>query len=290
MRFLHCSDVHITADYRAKSPFALGWRRWPALAELSLGGRAHHYAKARQTLSQIAADATALGVDHLIVSGDLTAYALPEEFDGARDALKPWVDDGRRCTVIHGNHDTYTPQAVADRLFEQRFLHLQQSDLPTFCSEGQYPFVKLLGDEAAVVGLLSARVPQLPGFSFGVIGPAQLASLRALVTHPALDGRAVLVAVHHAPLNAQGEPDKRLHGLTDARALFEVVRGERFAVLHGHIHRRYHHAPTESRPHLFGAGSSTQVGREGYWVIEVQGGKFTRFELRTPGQVALRAA
>lgn len=290
MRFLHCSDVHITADYATKSPFALGWRRWPALAELSLGGRAHHFAKARQTLAQIAADATALEVDHLIVSGDLTAYALPEEFDGARAALEPWVQDCRRCTVIHGNHDTYTPQAVADRLFEQRFLHLQRSDLPAHCTEGQYPFVKLLGDEVAVVGLLSARVPQLPGFSFGVIGPAQLGALRALLAEPALEGRAVLVVVHHAPLDASGGADKRLHGLTDARALFEVVHGERFAVLHGHIHRRYHHAPTAQRPHLFGAGSSTQAGREGYWVIEASGGRFTHFELRTPGQVAQRAA
>jgi hypothetical protein len=54
-------------------------------------------------------------------------------------------------------------------------------------------------------------------------------------------------------------------------------------VLHGHIHRRYHHPATDERPHLFGAGSSTQQGREGYWLIETRDGLIRGGEALKPG-------
>jgi hypothetical protein len=89
--------------------------------------------------------------------------------------------------------------------------------------------------------------------------------------------------VHHAPFNKQGKPDKPHHGLVDRGALFRRVRGERFAVLHGHIHHRYHHPATAEQPHIFGAGSSTQAGREGYWLIDVKDGRISASEMHTPG-------
>ena len=273
MRFLHCSDVHITSNYHQRSLFELGWRRWPALAELSLGGREKHYRHAPQTLRRIADDAKVHGAEHLILSGDVTAYALEEEFDGARAALTGWVEDRTRCTVIHGNHDVYTPGAVRARRFERRFGHLLESDLPQYACDGPYPFVRLLGEDAAVVGMLSARVPFAPGFSYGWLGKAQLDALSAIVKDPKMAGRGVLVVLHHAPLDRDGEPDRRMHGLRDANELFRRIPGERFAVLHGHIHRRFHHPATSQRPHIFGAGSSTQEGREGYWIIDVQRGR-----------------
>ena len=63
----------------------------------------------------------------------------------------------------------------------------------------------------------------------------------------------------------------------------ELVRGERFAVLHGHIHRRYHHPATADRPHVFGAGSSTMAGREGYWLIDTAGGRIREATAWVPG-------
>jgi 3',5'-cyclic AMP phosphodiesterase CpdA len=283
VRFLHCSDIHVVGDYRGQSIFQLGWRRLPALAELKLRGRGRAFADSPQTIRTIVADVARHRADHLIVSGDLTGYALEEEFDGALAALGPITADKRRCTVIPGNHDTYTPGAISDRRFERRFGHLLESDLPAYTREGPFPFVRLLDDGAAVVGLLSARVPLVPGFSFGVIGRRQLEGLEAAIADPALKDRAVLVVVHHAPLAKNGKPDKPLHGLVDCKRLFEIIHGPRFAVLHGHIHQRYHHPANPQRPHLFGAGSSTQAGREGYWLIDVRDGQFVGSEMRTPG-------
>lgn len=286
MRFLHCSDVHITLDYFKLPILKLGWRRWIAMAELTVGGRAKRYLKAPSTLARIAADVDAHKVDHLIVSGDLTAYALDGEFKLARESLGSYAADKQRCTVIPGNHDVYTPGAHVGKRFEKYFGHLLESDLPEYAAEGPFPVVRLVGDDAAVVGLLSARVPAVPGFSFGRIGRQQLDALRALVEDPRMKHRAVLIAVHHAPLTRVGKKDRLLHGLIDAEALFEVIPGPRFAVLHGHIHHRYHHVASPRRPHLFGAGSSTEAGHEGYWVIETRDGEVIGGEPHRPSPLS----
>jgi 3',5'-cyclic AMP phosphodiesterase CpdA len=283
MRFLHCSDVHITDSYGRRALLRLGWRRWVAMAELQLGGRARRFAHAEETLRQIAKDATSHGADHLIVSGDLTAYAMPDEFVRARAALAPWVEDRTLSSIIPGNHDRYTPGSLRSRRFERSFGQLLPSDIPELAVEDGFPFVRLLGERDAVVGLCSARVPRLPGMSFGVIGEAQLSALKQLLADGRLAGRAVLVVVHHAPFRANGRPDKLSHGLRDAEALLALLPGPRFAVLHGHIHHRFHHPATASRPHIFGAGSSTEAGDEGYWLIETAAGAIASAQALRPG-------
>src|SRR5262249_46156566 len=151
----------------------LGWRRWLALGELKLG-RALAFADAEASLSQIARRANGDGVDHLVVSGDGTAYSLEAEFSRARAAPGGIAPDPPRCPGMPGNHDRYTPGALATRRFEKYFGQLLVSDLPEYCREGPFPFVRLVGQEAAVVGLCSARVPPIPGFSMGLVGRRQL--------------------------------------------------------------------------------------------------------------------
>lgn len=282
MRFLHISDVHVTTDY-AKVPFLkLGWRRWIAMAELTLGGRGRAYAQSPGTLGQIVKDFHDRGADHLLCTGDFTAYAMEEEFKGAREALRPLSDDPAKMTAIPGNHDTYTPGSRKEKRWEKYFSHLAVSDMPEHVREAVFPFVKLLSD-TAVIGLMSARVPPVPGLSYGVIGEAQLAGLEAILKDPRLDGKAVVIMVHHAPLGEDARPDSFTHGLMDAKKLFQLAHGPRFAVLHGHIHTRYYHPPDETRPHIFGAGSSTQKGHEGYWIIETEGGLVKGGASFTPG-------
>jgi 3',5'-cyclic AMP phosphodiesterase CpdA len=282
MRFLHCSDVHMTERYAELPWLRLGWRRWLALLELSVGGRAKAFSRAPDTLAAIARRMDTHGADHFILSGDVTAYALEGEFWLAQNALGPLAKDKRRCTIIPGNHDVFTPGSHRARRFSRYFGHLLESDLPEHRREDAFPFVRLVGEEAAVVGLLSARVPFVPGMAFGTIGEAQLDGLAAIVKDPRLAGRALLVVVHHAPLTDEGRADRFLHGLHDAEALFKLLPGPRYAVLHGHIHKRYHHPATAERPHVFGAGSSTQAGREGYWVIDVKGGQVVGGEKHVP--------
>lgn len=272
MRFLHCSDVHITQEYSSAPFLKLGWRRWMAMFELTVGGRAKSYRDAKRTLRQIASEVERHEVDHLLLTGDLTAYATETEFREAREALGTIADSRTTCSIIPGNHDLFTPNSVRTRRFERHFGHLLESDLPEYQREGAFPFVHFKGDEVAVIGLCSARVVPMPGLAYGTIGAVQLSALRDLLEDPRMKHRAALVLVHHGPLNATGRKDSRMHGLVDADSLLSMLPGPRFGVLHGHLHQRYHHAATATRPHTFCAGSSTQRGHEGYWVIDVDDG------------------
>jgi 3',5'-cyclic AMP phosphodiesterase CpdA len=278
MRILHCSDVHITENYFKLPFFKLGWRRWIAMAELQMGGRSKTYRQARASLERIAQESAA--VDHVILSGDLTAYSLASEFEGARAALGTLAKDPKRFSVIPGNHDRYTPGSLRSRRFEKYFGHLLASDMPEYVSEDGFPFVRLVKDEVAIIGLCSARVPPVPGLSYGVIGERQFGSIEQILRDPRLAGRAVFVVVHHGPKKESGRPDKWSHGLKEADRLLRLLPGPRFALLHGHIHHRYHHPATAEGPHIFCAGSSTEKGHEGYWLLETREGQIASFEKR----------
>ncbi len=272
MRVLHCSDVHVTEDPRRTGFLRRGPRFWMSWYELMVEGRAQAFAHAPEALRAVVREADRHAVEHLVLSGDLTSSALPSEFAGAASALGALGRDPRRCTVIPGNHDCHHPAAIRERRFEAHFGALLQSDLPAHARVGPWPLVRLLGDALAVIALHSSLLPSVPGVSYGRLGFEQLEGLRAALADPALEGRAVLVVVHHAPRRPDGRPDKLSHRLLDAEALLALLPGPRFAVLHGHIHHRYHLPASTTRPHLFGAGSSTQAGREGYWLIDIDGG------------------
>jgi 3',5'-cyclic AMP phosphodiesterase CpdA len=273
MRVLHCSDVHVTEDPSQTEFLRRGPRFWMSWYELVAKGRAEAFSQAPEAIRAIVRNAERHAVDHLVLSGDLTASALPSEFAGAAAALGELTSNPRRCTVIPGNHDTHNPAALEQRLFETNFGRPLHSDLPAHTRVGPWPVVRLVGGGLAVIALHTSLLPSIPGVAYGRVGPAQLEGLRSVLADRALEGRAVLVVVHHAPLRADGRPDKLSHGLRDAEALLELLPGPRFAVLHGHIHQRYSHPATSQRPHLFGAGSSTQADRRGYWLIEVAAGK-----------------
>ncbi len=266
MKILHISDLHFQSECPVSRWPSLGWRRVAAQTEFRLLGRRKLFLKVAETVRLLLAEATRLGAEHLIVSGDLTALALPEEFEAARAALAPWGD---RLSIIPGNHDRYTPQAARDQLFEKAFGESLGSDLPEHCREGVFPIVKLLRDDVAIIGLSSARVPLMPGIAAGWVGDAQREALAAILRDRRVQGRGVLLTVHHAPLRPSGRPDMPTHGLLDAPKVMELASAAgAVGICHGHIHRRYRIAGP-GRLSIFGAGSSTQAGIEGYWLLDV---------------------
>jgi 3',5'-cyclic AMP phosphodiesterase CpdA len=236
------------------------------------------------TVAWLLREADRLKVDHLLVSGDLTALALPEEFEAARAALESWSG---RMTIVPGNHDVYTPAAKRDGLFERTFEKELRSDFPDLCREGPYPIVKLLGADAAVVALSSARVPLAPGIAMGWVGRAQREALAAILADARMARRAVLVSVHHGPYRQSGRRDRITHGLLDgAEVLSTSAKGGAVGLCHGHIHHRYRiKGPLE----VFCAGSSTQKGREGYWVYELDQGLLRSAEPVFVSEKALQA-
>lgn len=268
MRILHISDVHVQVDYDERPWRTIGWRRVAAQIELKLARRAKRYAQAPETLARLVGEAIRHEVDHVVLSGDLTALALDEEFEGVRKALGRLADDPTRLSVVPGNHDVFTPGSVRKQRFEKWFGHLLDSDLPELRGEGPWPHVRLVGDEVAVIGLCSARVPAVPGIAAGRVGPEQLEALLRICRHPRVKGRSIFVVVHHAPLRWNGRLDRRDHGLLDGAQLITACRmGGVASILCGHIHMRYTYE-VQGGPLVICGGSSTWQGQEGYWLIE----------------------
>lgn len=280
MKIFHISDLHFQAEKPPLAWLTLGWRRTLARASYVVGGRRALFLRVAETVQRLLEEAERLGAEHLVVSGDLTTLALPEEFEAARAALAGWAD---RTTIIPGNHDRYTPEAGRGRFFEEAFGPWLGSELPELRAEGEYPVVKLVGEDVALVGLCSARVPPSPGIAAGWVGEPQRCALEAILRHPRLERRARLVVLHHGPFRADGRPDHLRHGLRDAGELLEVAaRAGATAVCHGHIHHRYRLSGPGDLP-IFCAGSSTQAGREGYWLYDID-----RAGLRSAEAVSLR--
>ncbi len=262
-------------EYDADSFRRMGWRRWAGQLELKLARRARRYVKAPETVARLIAEGLRQGADHVILSGDLTALAVDEEFAQARKALGDLADRPDRLTLVPGNHDIFTPGSRDKKRFERWFGHLLDSDLPELRAEGPWPHVRFVGDDVAIVGLCSARVPPVPGIAAGRVEDAQLRALEKICAHHRVRGRSIHVVVHHAPLRWDGKEDRPGHGLADARALLDVCARGGVAAIHcGHIHFRYAHQ-VAGGPTIVCGGSSTWLGHEGYWLVDSSGGRIT---------------
>ena len=151
---------------------------------------------------------------------------------------------GDRLVCIHGNHDRY-PLGLGQRntLYEQYFPPAP-GPLPS-------PFVAL--DSCGAVCW--------PVVTRGRVDATQLQQ----------DFAGKVVLVHHAPV-----PDWPWHELRGRRALLHATRGAA-AVLCGHLHER------QQQGNVICAGSSTERGKEGYWLLEVDGARLASATQYRPG-------
>jgi 3',5'-cyclic AMP phosphodiesterase CpdA len=265
-RVVHLSDLHQQLDWGRRRFFSTGWRGAPGRFELQGLGRLARFDGVQARIEQLVDDLHALTADHVVVTGDLSALGHEDELGAVEALLRPLLAAGR-LTVIPGNHDRYTDTPRA-RVFERAFGSWLASDLPELAVAGPFPFVRLVGERLAFIGLDSTRVSGWSHYVVGRVGRVQLEAARAALTHPKLAGRTVFVLSHHGPLGPSGRFDWLHSGLLDAAALLSLLRDRPAVLLHGHSHERTWHRAAGGRPHLLGAGSSTEQGRQGYWVLD----------------------
>ena len=270
MRILHFSDVHLPLRPGDLGPG--GWFGKRGLGALNYRlGRGRCFERAAEKLTALGTFARDQQVDLALNTGDSTGLGTLPELRRARAALAPFAELPLGLVTLPGNHDVYVPDSVAH--YETTFGDWIRTDRPDLAGPGgRWPFVRLFGDGLAVVGVDSARPnPQL-WRSSGEIGAAQLAALRRILEDVRLTGRLILVMTHYAPRGADGRPDTRHHGLVDADAFLDACRGlTRGAILHGHIHQRYHVEPEGLGVTVYCAGSATKDGREGIWLFDLDG-------------------
>lgn len=244
MRIAHFTDIHVS-EHPSRIAFRdLLSKRLVGWANLAVCGRYALFADAGRVTRALVEDLLQLAPDHVLSTGDLTGLSLPAEFEEAREALAP-LFAGEHVTGIPGNHDVYTPSALALRLYEKSFGAWTRTDLaPGDLGEDlrglhPYPLVRLLGSDVALICLRDVHPNPLHDSS-GRIGEGQLHALERILVSGRLRGRVKLLALHTSLLRATGLPDTRLHGLRDAASLFRVAaRGGVDIILHGHIHARF---------------------------------------------------
>jgi hypothetical protein len=145
-----------------------------------------------------------------------------------------------------------------------------RTDFPEYAVAGGFPYVKRLGNRLVLVGLDSTRVSALSQYFVGRLGDEQLGALKQILDDPRLQGKTVLVLCHHGPVGPQRSHDWRESGLIDAKGLLAAMRGRPVVLHHGHSHQRYWHPAANGDPHLFGGGSSTEPGRAGFWLVDLE--------------------
>jgi 3',5'-cyclic AMP phosphodiesterase CpdA len=264
LRLAHLSDLHQQIDWRKRPFWSSGWRGAPGRFELHVLGRLSRFTGVERRIACLVDQVLALAPDRVVVTGDLTALGDEQELRVARSLLEPFIAAGL-LVVIPGNHDRYTD--ARGGAFEVVFGDLLRSDLPELADERGYPFVKRVGERHALVGLDSTRVQGWSHYVVGRLGDPQLRRLARVLEHPAMEGRTVLLLVHHGPAGPSGAFDWNESGLIDAEALLRTIAQRPVVLLHGHSHHRYWHRARPGRPHLIAGGSSTE--RPGFWEVQV---------------------
>jgi 3',5'-cyclic AMP phosphodiesterase CpdA len=248
----HLSDLHLLA-LDGVSPHRFLNKRLTGWVNLRFRRKAIHKPFAVRAAARAI---RARGVDHVVVTGDISNLALEGEFDLARKFLDHDLGlPAESVSLVPGNHDAYTRGAHKKGRFTKAFAPYLSSDLPG-TSGSAFPYVRLRGP-VAVIGL-STAVPRLPFVASGELGNAQMRALEALLEHPEVKKRTAVILQHHPVHNPPGKTHVLMEGLIDAGEELQVLR--RLAhglVLHGHLHRRIHRTVDTPRGHLDAIGTTS---------------------------------
>ena len=229
MRIVHLSDIHIWR-YVA-NPLHLFNKRIVGIASL-LAGRAARFRLER--MDDVVERILSLHPDHVLITGDLTTTALPAEFQEARRALQPLLEDPHRATVIPGNHDRYTLGSVRSRSFEAVF--------GSFSSSTTYPWLRSLDDRTSILGLDATRSHLS---AKGRLPATQLDAMKQLLANWAGDR---LIVASHYPVAAPALYARELFAkrMVNASQVIDVLKNVGPHIFCcGHVHAAWAFLPEE---------------------------------------------
>lgn len=262
----HISDLHVSLDHER-----------------------HNIRRLRRLLDAILRQ----NVDHIVVTGDITADAKPGEFDAVRKVFKRYgLLDPLRLTVVPGNHDIFggvhTPEEIFSfpkrckqveygtkmKLFSNAFEETFRRSL-IFDRKRLFPFAKILNG-VMLIGLNSiAEYSKLanPLGSNGDIDEKQFKQLNELLSADLFRNTQKIILLHHHFGKLRHEACGALHSMWTAiekqtmklrgkKRLLEMFRkaGVRL-VLHGHIHENREYVRGGIR--CVNSGGSLLGGRKG---------------------------
>lgn len=251
MRIAHISDLHLL-DLEGAVPHRILNKRFTGWVNIRLNRGHTHKPAPVHAAGKAFRD---VGVDHVVVTGDLTNLALEKEFVLVRSFLDGLGYPPEDVSVVPGNHDTYTRGSHRVARFGTYLAPYATGDVHVAGAE-PFPFVRLRGP-VAIIGLSSA-VPRPPLVASGELGATQLEALCRILARPEVAARTPVVLVHHPIHNPSSRGKVWLEGLVDADALHAALRDvPRGLLLHGHLHKRIHRQLATRRGSIDAVGATS---------------------------------
>jgi hypothetical protein len=218
------TDLHLLEDeFEERRDFGERAR----LSYLSFG-RPLDPADRRRRMLKALGDIRAAGVDHLVVTGDLTEDGHADQFEVLAELLAESRFPSDRITIVPGNHDAYGDgKAFAEAM-----------------AGPLRPYAKASGICAPVTLRDATIVPVSTSFqqsclrSAGSIAAEDQDKLARIVRDPSFAGKPLIFAQHHQPGQYLVPLWQWIDGMVEHRIfsrLFE--RCPHLYVVHGHTHR-----------------------------------------------------
>jgi 3',5'-cyclic AMP phosphodiesterase CpdA len=238
----HLSDLHLSALHKRS-----------------------HIRRTRKALEYV----HALGVDHVVVTGDITADGTPEDYRIARSVFaSAGLLNPSRLTVVIGNHDVFGGVHTAEDIltfpgrcartdekaklsaFGTAFQETFQGSLMPF-EKRIFPFARLIGDVAIITVNTIAPYSRVknPLGSNGSVDDKSFDALSDLLGSAAIRSRRKIIALHHhfhkmrearagAVHSVWGAIERQTMKLRGKSRLVKLfARNGVDIVLHGHIHQ-----------------------------------------------------
>ncbi len=244
MTVAHISDLHLSPEHRRKNIRAT-----------------------KRLLEYIGT----LGVDHLVITGDIVATAGKQDFQLARAILKSsgWLDS-KALSIVIGNHDIFGGVHHAEDILTFP-KHCKQTDYKAKVMEfhdyfheafdkcllgsqsSVFPYGKVIGD-VVFVGMNSvAEYSKLgnPIGSNGEVSEGEFKRTQKILSSDLLTRKRKIVLIHHHFYKPSGNDVGTMHSVWNAierqtmklrgkNKLLELFRKSNIdLVLHGHLHENH---------------------------------------------------
>jgi predicted phosphodiesterase len=236
------------------------------LADLHLS--LHHRRRNIRNVQRLLEYVQKLGVDHVVVTGDIAADALPEELDLARRLFEAYgLLDPSRLSVVIGNHDVYGGVHTAEDVltfpgrcrttpYGERVRHFGQAFRETFrgtlggSPANPFPFLKTIGG-VALLGMNSVAdysPVRNPVGSNGAVMESERDTVEEWLESGVIGDRTPIALIHHhfsafepgppgiAP-GLWGAVERQTMKLRGKKKLLKLFARHGIGlVLHGHVH------------------------------------------------------
>jgi len=232
VKIAHISDLHFA--HLTLSPTQFLSKRWVGNFNLLLNrGRKFSI----RPLLELTQHFHQLGVEYVVVSGDLSTTALKKEFSAAREFLETLRAAGMGILLIPGNHDSYTSKAYRTQLFYRGFDEIIESsrceDIPYTLARHRVMASHLRG-RWWYVGMDTTLAT--PIFNSKGIFPSELEHNLEEVLRLLPSGAQVVLS-NHFPLLPTPLPRHNLERSEALRGLLVQWPNVRL-YLHGHVHQQ----------------------------------------------------